>query len=207
MTTDAAPWFEQIRAAIDEARSGPTPEDLATAPTLSPWHPILTLAAEPLLWGHVNGHPILGARWITTARLIALDPDGQWARTFSRWYRLSRGIGQPAAGPEAPECRQPACGDKARLAADAGRLGCLPVSNRALLDRLLASHRDQLRGARMQTAGVRRQGPAGGRRWTPGMSSRQQSRPARSSARVPQGPAARAPGHDRRRAGGETLSR
>lgn len=145
MTVNATLWLEQILAAIEEAQSGPTHEDLATAPTLSPWHPILTLEAEPLLWGHVNGHPIFGTRWITTARLIALDLDSQWARTFSRWYRLGREIGQPAADPKAPECRQPACSDRTRLGADAAQLGCLPVSNRALLDRLLASHRDQLR--------------------------------------------------------------
>lgn len=155
MTTDAAPWLAQIRPAIEEAQSGPTHEDLATAPTLSPWHPILTLEAEPLLWGHVNGHPILGARWITTARLIALDPNGQWARTFSRWYQLGRTIAQPAADPGFAECRQPACGDRARLGADAAQLGCLPVSNRALLDRLLASHRDQLRAHRDTIAAER----------------------------------------------------
>lgn len=155
MPADASLWLEQILAAIDEAQASPTPEDLAMAPILSPWHPIFTLGAEPLLWGHVHGHPILGARWITTARLIALDPDGQWARTFSRWYRLGRGIGQPAADPKAPECRQPACGDRARLAADAGRLGCLPVSNRTLLDRLLASYRDQLRAHRDTIAAER----------------------------------------------------
>jgi hypothetical protein len=97
MTLDAALWLEQILAAIDEARSGPTPEGLAMAPMLSPWHPILTLEAEPLLWCHVNGHPILGTRWITTSRLIALGPDGQWARTSGRWYRLGQGIGPSAA--------------------------------------------------------------------------------------------------------------
>lgn len=148
MTTDAAPWLAQVRAAIDEARSGPTPEDLATAPTLSPWHPILTLGAEPLLWGHVSGHPTLGTRWITTARLIALDPEGQWARTFSRWYRLGRRIDRPAADLEATGRRTSRRDDRVRLAADTTQLGCLPVSDRALLDRLLASCRDQWRGHR-----------------------------------------------------------
>ena len=56
---------------------------------------------------------------------------------------------------EAPECGQPACGDRTRMAADAGRLGCLPVSNRALLDRLLSSHRDQLRARCDMIAGGR----------------------------------------------------
>ena len=39
MITDAVPWLEQILAAIEEAQSGQTPEDLATAPTLEPLAP------------------------------------------------------------------------------------------------------------------------------------------------------------------------
>lgn len=155
MTADDLHWLEQSLAAIDEAQAGPTPEDLATAPMLSPWHPILTLEAEPLLWGHVNRHPILGASWITTSRLIALDPGNRWSRTISRWYRLGRPIGQPVTNPESTGRRAPTRGDMARLALDAARLGCLPVSNRALLDRLMASSIAQLRAHRDKIAAAR----------------------------------------------------
>ncbi|MTE02091.1 ATP-dependent Lon protease [Paracoccus sp. YIM 132242] len=155
MTGDDPFWLEQILAAIDEAQAGPTAEDLAAAPLLDPWHPILTLDVAPLLMGHVSGHPILGTTRITTSRLITLDPGDRWARTCSRWYRLGRPIGQPVADPEGMRSRTPTRGDMARLALDVARLGCLPVSNRALLDRLMASFVAQLRAHWVKAAAER----------------------------------------------------
>jgi hypothetical protein len=42
----------------------------------------------PALAGFAIGHPILGTQQITTSQLFAIDPNGRWARTFSRYYVL-----------------------------------------------------------------------------------------------------------------------
>ncbi|WP_420024058.1 DUF6634 family protein (plasmid) [Cereibacter azotoformans] len=75
-------------AAIAAAEARPTKADLADAPGLDHWRPVLTLGGVPLLWGRVSRHPRLGDALITTSPLIALDRDAGWARTFSRWYKL-----------------------------------------------------------------------------------------------------------------------
>ena len=40
----------------------------------------------------MTDHPLRGTATITTAQLIAIDPEAGWARTASRWYRLGRSI-------------------------------------------------------------------------------------------------------------------
>jgi len=76
------------------AERGPTPEDLAQAPVLSPWAPALGRSGEFVLTGHVAGHPCLGEAWIRTSVLAGLDPQGRWARSWSRWYRLGEPMGE-----------------------------------------------------------------------------------------------------------------
>lgn len=49
----------------------------------------------PCLIGLAEDHPRLGSKLITSSQLFCLDPNGKWARTFSRFYRLD-------AGPAAP---------------------------------------------------------------------------------------------------------
>lgn len=77
---------------LEAARAAESPPDLETlkeAPVLRDWLAAIDLKGVPCLAGTVTGHPILaeGAR-IYTSVLMALDADGIWARSRSRWYRL-----------------------------------------------------------------------------------------------------------------------
>lgn len=75
--------------AAREAMTTPMPETLAGAPVLRHWLPVLDPGAVPCLIGNVSGHPKLeDGKRINTSKLLALDPAGGWARTWSRWYRL-----------------------------------------------------------------------------------------------------------------------
>jgi hypothetical protein len=42
------------------------------------------------LVGRVEGHPVLGSRWIRTSQLHHFDELRSFARTLSRYYRLGR---------------------------------------------------------------------------------------------------------------------
>ncbi|MCK0166978.1 hypothetical protein MWU52_05380 [Jannaschia sp. S6380] len=70
----------------------PVPEDLSSAPKLSDY----TIAVDGMgllrLVAQVCGHPRLGDSWITTSPIWQIDPQGMFARTSSRWYRLSGGF-------------------------------------------------------------------------------------------------------------------
>lgn len=77
---------------MDRLASGgfPRQEDLARAPILDAYEPILT--PTPCLTGAVTGHPILEGegRIITTSPVYLIDRVHGWARTHSRLYRLGR---------------------------------------------------------------------------------------------------------------------
>lgn len=76
-------------SAATEAQDLPSPEVLADAPVLRDWAAALEPSGVPCLVGTVTGHSMLeDGRRICTSMLIALDPGGTWARTWSRWYRL-----------------------------------------------------------------------------------------------------------------------
>jgi uncharacterized protein DUF6634 len=60
---------------------------LAKAPLLEDWVPALTPQGVQLI-GHVTGHPLLGDCAAATTPLWLADPDGAWARSLSRFYRL-----------------------------------------------------------------------------------------------------------------------
>jgi hypothetical protein len=68
--------------------------ELDTAPTLTNWHFVdHTKRGQGLrLTGICRDHPILlGKRRITTSHIVAIDLDHfKWARTLSRYYKLSR---------------------------------------------------------------------------------------------------------------------
>ncbi len=69
----------------------PSPEMLADAPVLDFWWPGIRRTGA--LCGVVSGHPVLvTGRSIITTELCAIDSDGLWARTFSRFYLLGRTI-------------------------------------------------------------------------------------------------------------------
>jgi hypothetical protein len=84
-------------AAIDAAAIGPRPEDLANAPRLDLWFPLVTPAGAVFLVGKVTGHPRLGPGWIHTSNLVAVNVASGWARTISRWYILRSFFSSPLA--------------------------------------------------------------------------------------------------------------
>jgi hypothetical protein len=65
---------------------------LQKAPLLEDWAPAVTPQGVQLI-GHVTGHPLLGDRAIATSPVWFADPDGAWARTLSRFYRLGPPLG------------------------------------------------------------------------------------------------------------------
>lgn len=70
----------------------PTADDLRDAPILFEWG--LRLHPGPFLVGIVFGHPYIddGAT-CNTSELLTLDPNGGYARTLSRFYRLGSRAG------------------------------------------------------------------------------------------------------------------
>ena len=64
-----------------------SPFVLQKAPLLEDWVPAITPQGVQLI-GHVTGHPLLGDTAAVTTPLWLADPDGGWARSLSRFYRL-----------------------------------------------------------------------------------------------------------------------
>jgi len=60
---------------------------LQKAPLLTDWVPALTPQGVQLI-GQVTGHPLLGDCAAAATPLWFADPDGGWARSLSRFYRL-----------------------------------------------------------------------------------------------------------------------
>ncbi len=74
------------------AGAEPDPAALADAPVLDRWSPGIRRAG--CLVGLVSGHPRLRDGHLTaTTDLFAINSDGMWARTWSRYYRLGRTAG------------------------------------------------------------------------------------------------------------------
>jgi hypothetical protein len=69
------------------AGKAPSEHELQDSPLLDQWSFGFLPAA--CLVGAVYQHPMLGNRpTINTSELILIDPRRQWARTWSRFYRL-----------------------------------------------------------------------------------------------------------------------
>lgn len=65
----------------------PSEEELRRAPLLDQWS--FGFLPAPCLVGAIYGHPALRARAkVHTSELVIIDPNRQWARTWSRLYRL-----------------------------------------------------------------------------------------------------------------------
>ncbi len=78
------------RRSLKLGARGPKPDDLQSAPMLSPWVAVRDMQfGGAILVGLQTGHPTLTGRLINTSRLCGIDPGQAWARTASRWYRLS----------------------------------------------------------------------------------------------------------------------
>lgn len=85
--------LDQTLKIIAAAEAGPSAKDLADAPLIEFWQPVLC-GTRVALWGEVSGHPHLGNAAVVTSQLIALDVAAGWARTISRWYRLGQSYEQ-----------------------------------------------------------------------------------------------------------------
>lgn len=86
---------ERLSALASDLRAiarGQLPEELleGSAPILNQWSP--AVRPSVCLEGLVGGHPVLvgHSRAIRTSELWYLDAEAGWARTYSRWYRLSQ---------------------------------------------------------------------------------------------------------------------
>lgn len=82
----------RLRALADDCdrleRGRPVPlVVLQKAPYLTDWAPAITPQGVHLI-GRVTGHPLLGDCAAATTPLWFADPDGGWARSLSRFYRL-----------------------------------------------------------------------------------------------------------------------
>lgn len=62
--------------------------DFIDAPIIDDW--FIGYRLEPALVGRVAGHPLIIDGPITTSGLHYLDTTAQFARTFTRWYRIGR---------------------------------------------------------------------------------------------------------------------
>ena len=95
MPPDDLDWLDRLTVAIAAAEAGPTAHDLAAAPVIDLWRPLVSPTGVVVLCGFVAGHPRLGNALTRTSPLVGLDTGAGHARTVSRWYRL--GLGLPAA--------------------------------------------------------------------------------------------------------------
>lgn len=94
LSYDLRTQLDRVLNAIAAAEAGPAEADLANAPVLDHWRPLMSGPHVLVLWGSVSGHPELGSDLITTTPLIALNTSRGWARTKSRWYRLARSFAE-----------------------------------------------------------------------------------------------------------------
>ena len=83
----------RLEALVEKAKLDPTPEELFDAPTLGHWRIIENPFGFTVLEGNVAAHPVLRGDLrglsIYTSPLLRLELGLGWARTFSRFYRLS----------------------------------------------------------------------------------------------------------------------
>jgi hypothetical protein len=81
-----------LAESLERIASGlePTKEDLKNAPIIDRW----SIVSRPAyaLSGFTTNHPLLGNRSVHTSQVYAISADGLWARTWSRFYLLGRGL-------------------------------------------------------------------------------------------------------------------
>ena len=81
---------------LERGRQVP-PVVLQKAPLLADWAPAITPQGVHLI-GRVTGHPLLGDCAAATTPLWFADPDGGWARSLSRFYRLAPPLDRDGLG-------------------------------------------------------------------------------------------------------------
>ena len=73
LTPDQRIWVSKVLAATSAVETAPSEADLADAPVLDCWRPLISHRGDLILWGMVSGHPRLGSNQITTLQLIAVN--------------------------------------------------------------------------------------------------------------------------------------
>ena len=94
--------LEKLTAALEVIGLGPLPPEwLLTkaehgAPILEDWR--FAFRPVPCLMGMSTGHPRLPGdrRSIVTSEIFLISEELGWARSYSRWYRLGRRLGDAA---------------------------------------------------------------------------------------------------------------
>lgn len=85
--TPNALWMSSILKSVE---SGPSERELDEAPLLDQWSNVSFPNEDVMrLFGIVVGHPTICDRTLTTSPLFAVDLRAGFARTRSRWYRLT----------------------------------------------------------------------------------------------------------------------
>lgn len=138
---DQHPWVQKLRAALTAAETGPSKADLAEAPVLDLWRPLVSPHGAPILWGLASGHPRLGNTWVTTSQLVAIGPAKGWARTASRWYALAR----PFTDYEAEVARSLGMKNAPPGFLQLDMPGFQPLEDERLLGRLLTAWAERIR--------------------------------------------------------------
>jgi hypothetical protein len=85
--------LKALIADLKKLASGWRPDatTLAEAPLIEDWYADHYPGTRNVcLVGKVTGHPVLGNKVVTTSAVMAIDPQYQWARTHSRFYRLGK---------------------------------------------------------------------------------------------------------------------
>jgi hypothetical protein len=85
--------LKKLIADLERLASGWRPDAtmLAEAPVIEDWYADHYPGTRDVcLVGKVTGHPTLGNQIVTTSPLMAIDPQYQWARSHSRFYRLGK---------------------------------------------------------------------------------------------------------------------
>ena len=90
MQEEADSRARMSRRSLERGKLWLSPAEFDLAPTVSPWSAILDPEyGGAILVGAQVGHPALRGKFINTSRLCGLDTEGAWARTSTRWYRVS----------------------------------------------------------------------------------------------------------------------
>lgn len=133
--------LQNVLAAIRAIKAGPSTAEIAAAPILDLWRPLLSHFGSPVLWGKVIDHPRLGTTMMTTSRLVAIDRERGWARSLGRWFRLGERYSDVQANPAQPNSLVAAQRDTINFEAT----GYIPLDDPARLDGILADFISQAR--------------------------------------------------------------
>lgn len=142
MSTPDHQFVQRALSALSAAEAGPSPSDLADAPMMHLWMPLVTPRGGPTLHGYVTGHPDFWVGSVRTSWLIALDRDAGWARTLGRFYLLDPPLA--SAGTHVFD-RDPT---PAEAEAGIRRFDCpgyRPVTDPEVLEAMLAEHARRFR--------------------------------------------------------------